>query len=348
MNPKTYIIILNYQTWADTIECLESVLRNDYLNYQIIVIDNNSPNDSMHYIKDWADGKLYVRPEPEKSDNSLRHLSHPPSSKPLPYVFYTKEEAEKGGNKNLELKCKNPLILIQTNYNGGFAFGSNVGIKYALAKDDFEYLWLLNNDTVIERDSLTKLVEKFQEYKKHKKKVGMIGSKVLFYRDPNIINAAGGGTYNKWFGVGKLLGTFQEDKGQYNVSELKIESVYGASCFLRKDFIHEIGIMCEDYFLYYEEEDLAFRGKQKGWQLGYCWQSKVYHKQGLSIDLNSKEEDKSEFADYYWLRNRIVFTKKFFPTYLLSVYLGFIGSIFNRIRRKQYKRIKLIWKILKS
>ncbi len=43
MKPKIYIIILNYNGWADTIECLESVLRNDYPNYQVIVLDNNSP-----------------------------------------------------------------------------------------------------------------------------------------------------------------------------------------------------------------------------------------------------------------------------------------------------------------
>ena len=49
--PKVYIIILNYNGWADTIECLESMLRNDYPDYQVIVVDNNSPNNSMEYIK---------------------------------------------------------------------------------------------------------------------------------------------------------------------------------------------------------------------------------------------------------------------------------------------------------
>ena len=55
MNKKAYIIILNYNNWQDTIECLESVLRNDYPNYQVIVIDNGSPNNSIKYIKAWAE-----------------------------------------------------------------------------------------------------------------------------------------------------------------------------------------------------------------------------------------------------------------------------------------------------
>jgi len=47
---KIYIILLNYKGWKDTIESLESVLKNDYENYQIIVVDNDSPNNSMDYI----------------------------------------------------------------------------------------------------------------------------------------------------------------------------------------------------------------------------------------------------------------------------------------------------------
>lgn len=57
MHEKVYIVILNYNNWKDTIECLESVLKSDYLNYQVIVVDNNSPNNSMDKIIQWADGK---------------------------------------------------------------------------------------------------------------------------------------------------------------------------------------------------------------------------------------------------------------------------------------------------
>ncbi len=130
MNPKVYIILLNYNGWTDTIECLESVLRNDYPNYQVIVVDNNSPNNSIEYIKTWAEGKLDVWVNP---NNPLRKLSFPPAPKPIPYVFYTREEAEKGGNLKLEENLKEnipdsittayPLIFIQTGYNGGFTFG---------------------------------------------------------------------------------------------------------------------------------------------------------------------------------------------------------------------------------
>lgn len=128
-NPKLAIIVLNWNCWQNTVEYLENVLRNHYTNYQIIVVDNNSQNKSIDYIKAWAEGKLG---ECINRDNPLRDLSFPPVHKPIPYVYYTIQEAEKGGQpdkeKALEDAARNnksittqyPLILIQTGENLGF------------------------------------------------------------------------------------------------------------------------------------------------------------------------------------------------------------------------------------
>ena len=87
--PKVAIIILNWNGWEDTTECLESVFRNTYQNFQVIVIDNGSTDDSMEKIKDWAEGKQEVlTPEPT---HPLYHLSHPSAIKPIPYIYYTIE-----------------------------------------------------------------------------------------------------------------------------------------------------------------------------------------------------------------------------------------------------------------
>jgi GT2 family glycosyltransferase len=73
-SPNIEIIILNYNGWKDTIECLKSVLRNNYPNYQVIVVDNNSPNNSLEYIQAWAEGKQEnLLPDPS---HPLYHLSH--------------------------------------------------------------------------------------------------------------------------------------------------------------------------------------------------------------------------------------------------------------------------------
>ena len=100
--PKVAIIILNYNNWQDTIECLESVLRNDYPNYQVIVVDNGSANNSTEYIKVQAEERQEVLTS--EPTHPLYHLSHPPVKKPILYIYYTREEAEKGGDFELEEK----------------------------------------------------------------------------------------------------------------------------------------------------------------------------------------------------------------------------------------------------
>lgn len=124
---KVYVIILNWNGWEDTIECLESVFRNIYPSYTVIVCDNGSHDGSLERIKLWAEGKLDVL---VPSHNPLRPLSYPPVIKPIPYIEYYREDAEKGGINDGKI----PLVLIQTGGNLGFAGGNNVGLRYILAR----------------------------------------------------------------------------------------------------------------------------------------------------------------------------------------------------------------------
>ncbi|MFH1671652.1 MAG: glycosyltransferase, partial [Candidatus Portnoybacteria bacterium] len=102
MNPKVFIIILNWKNWPDVEECLESIKNNDYPNYQVVIVDNDSNQ------------------KPEVSDSNIK--------------------------------------VIYNDRNLGFSGGNNVGIKYAL-KNGADYILLLNDDTIVEKSFLTKLVE---------------------------------------------------------------------------------------------------------------------------------------------------------------------------------------------
>lgn len=337
--PKVYIILLNYNGWVDTIECLESVLRNDYPNYQVIVVDNNSPNNSMEYLKAWAEGKLDVWVNP---DNSLRNLSFPPGSKPLPYVYYTREEAEKGGNPEIEKDLKNkmpkdttskyPLVFIQSGDNLGFAGGNNIGIRYTMAKNDFEYIWLLNNDTVIKKDALKKLVE-FAE----KNYTGISGSVLMYYDSPNTVQAYGG-HINKFFGTSHHILKKEQIKD-------KLDYIVGASFLINKRVIEKIGLLPEDYFLYYEEVDYCFNARKNGFSLAVVLDSVVHHKEGQSTGANKKL--KSEFADILSLTNRIKFHKKYLGGGI-GLWLGMSIAFFNRIRRGQADRILKVIKEIRK
>ncbi len=325
LNKKVYIILLNYNGWQDTIECLESVLKSDYSNYQVIVVDNDSPNHSMDYIINWAEGRQEVIYD---EDSQLKHLSQPFEPKPLQYLYYTKEEALAGGDANHKSALNNPLIFIQSGENGGFAAGNNIGIKYAQIKDDFEYIWLLNNDTVIEQDSLSKLANYAE-----KNDIGICGSTLMYYDNPNKIQAYGG-TINKFFGTSKHI--LKED----DIKD-KLDYIVGASFLIDKKVIETIGLMPEEYFLYYEETDYCFNAKNSGFTLGVAVNSIVYHKDGSATGGSSDGSEKSDFSDILSIKNRIKFHKKYLHT-TLGLYLGILIVVFNRIKRRKFNIIKMI------
>jgi len=350
--PKVAIIILNWNGWKDTIECLESVFRNIYPNYQVIVIDNGSTNGSMEKIKSWTDGKQEVlTPEPT---HPLYYLSHPPAKKPISYIYYDREKAERGGNFKLEEKVTKewqeqrksnskellnptssyPLIFIQTGENLGFAGGNNIGIRYMLKKDDFEYVWLLNNDTVIDNNALVKMVK----LARGEKKIGMVGSKLMFYNNIKMIQSIGGGEIILLQGRTKIIGYQQKDKRQWN-KPLEIDFITGASLLVKKQVIDEVGLMDENYFLYFEDADWSIRSKIKNYKLLYCPKSKIWHREGGQVKALSS------FDVYYSTRNCLIFMKKYYKNYFLLNFLFlFIGRVIDKIGKKQFVNLCYIIK----
>ena len=378
--PKVYILVLNYNGWSDTIECLESVFRNSYPNYQVVVIDNASSNGSMEKIKGWANGEQEVLcPD---SSHPLYHLSHPFIKKPIPYVYYTREEAENGGNPELEeellgdledkkpnthsllrsqigTSTRCPLTLIQTGDNLGFAGGNNVGIRYALAKGDCGYVWLLNNDTVIDESALTEMMSLAE----NDQKIAMVGSKLLYYDKPAIIQEIGGGTINyKALGI-HIGGYFEEDKGQWD-KPIEPDYITAASVLVRKHLIDRIGLLDEAYFMYIEDLDWSLRAKSEGYKLIYSYKSMIWHKKGSStgtsgncgnfLGRKSSRPSVKKFSTtyYYNIRNRVYFVKKYFlPQRLACFFIYFpfkilrlVSGIYLYNDDHKSLRIKLIFK----
>jgi len=329
--PKVYIVVLNYKNWQDTVECLESLLRLDYNNYQIIVIDNASPNESMHHLAEWAEGKSNYHIQP---NDQLKHLSQPTVEKPVSYQLLSLTESFK----------KQPhtqiLILIQSPENRGYSAGNNIGLKYGLAQNDANFFWVLNNDVVVERNSLKTFVEKADYYQQHKQKVGLIGGKMMHYYSPDTIQAAGGCLFNRLISRPSTgLGNFEEDHGQYN-KEVAIDFVSGACMLVSKSYIEDVGLLNEEYFLYQEEPDWAERGKRKNWSLGYSWHTVVYHKEGGSTGYDTHRRGKVSFlSDFYYQRNKILFTRNYYPQYLVFVYLTLLMVIFKKAVQGNWNRI---------
>lgn len=225
------------------------------------------------------------------------------------------------------------VVFFPLKRNLGYAGGNNIGLRYAMSQGDMEYAWILNNDTLVEPDALSWLV-RYMDQNPH---VGMCGSKLIYEWDRSRVQGYGG-KYVPWIGVSS---TYTEE-----TDIPRIDYVIGAAIFVRRSFLEDIGLMCEDYFLYFEETDWAVRARGR-YSLGCEPRSVVYHREGAVIGANAAHPDeKSELADYYAMRNRLLFTRKYYPQCLPTVYLSSLIMIWNRFRRHQYPRMWMFVKLL--
>lgn len=336
MKEKVYIIMLNYNNWADTIACAESILANDYTNYQLIIVDNNSPDGSMVYIQKWARGELESWTPP---GDPLRRCAFPPQKKPIDFILYDEEES-----LDKDALGDHRVVLIQSRENGGYSAGNNVGIRYARSKGDFDYLWILNNDTVIEKDALSKLVGFAKDHQTH---VGLIGTTLLFYNAPDKIQAFGA-RFNRFTAVQKHYLSHKRYSNALvsNFDQKRLDYVIGASMFMTKACIDKIGLMPEEYFIYFEEIDIATNCRRNGLDIAICAEAIVYHKE--SVAIKQENQKRSAFSDFFAMRNRLIVTQKYHAHLLPFVYGGLFLSMLLRLKRGDYESVKNIVRIMKT
>lgn len=333
---KVYIILVNYNGWEDTVECLESLFKLEYDDFEIVLVDNASPNNSVSKIISWSKGEIFVSPKSDK----LTNISQQIKLKPL-MINRIKSTAEA-----TPLQIPFDFTLLEASENKGFSSGNNIGIKYALAKKDADFFWILNNDTVVLPNSLALLVKRYQQ----DQDIGILGAKVKYYFEPEMLQCAGGATYNKWLAHSKQVGNQELDKGQYDRADIELDLIIGACMLVDINFITKVGLLSEEYFLYYEEQDWAERSKQNGLALGYEPNAVIYHKEGQSIGASQLDlRGISKLSDFYYARNKIILTKKYFSFLCqITVYLSFLIIAINRIRRGQSDRIAMLIGILKN
>ena len=198
------------------------------------------------------------------------------------------------------------LIFIKSSENNGYAAGNNIGIKYVESQEDAQFIWILNNDTLIQEDTFKNLINCYKNLENEN--IALLGSKIL-NEDFSIQS------------IGYLNSKYTEDEIK-SKSSIEVEHISGCSIFFRADKIKEIGYIPEEYFLYYEETDWMKHIKQKGFKIFTCLSSQLIHKHAKSTGGIY-----SPFVIYYMTRNQILFNKK----YLNSIqYYLFITKMISR------------------
>ena len=333
-DPYVEIIILNWCGLADTKSCLNSVFAQSYSNFGVTVVDNCSPDGSFQALTEWAETACSPVGNANSTENDLLAAA---LAADAPSGFSVHDQAVHGAES--AVPC-NPrwLNLIKAEQNLGFGAGNNIGMKAAIDKFDADmasgdrYIWILNNDTVVEKKCLSALVTCATSMKEREERVGIVCSKVKYLAQPNIFQGIGG-AFNKWTFRSSHFGGLEPDIGQYDDEGWRdhIDYPIGAAMFVSEAFVREVGMICEDHFLYYEELDWMARAKSTSFKLGYAWQAVIYHKEAASTGATHSIKNKSRFSDYCFLRSRVRYGKKNGPVFLaVAVFVTFL-SIISRI-----------------
>jgi len=163
-------------------------------------------------------------------------------------------------------------IIIQNKENLGFAKGNNVAIKFAL-KQGADYIFLLNNDTISEKD----LIERLIKVAKTNNNIGIVGPKILDIRNTSFVQEIG------WtcdiFGF--PIAIREEESGKQTISE--VFYVSGCAMLIKKEVLNKVGLFDEEYFMFAEDLDLCWRAQLAGYLVFVDRAARVYHASGGSI-----------------------------------------------------------------
>jgi len=211
-------------------------------------------------------------------------------------------------NKLLSLIEENESIkIVRSEKNLLYAGGNNFGYEYA-KRFNPDYVLFLNNDTIVDRQFLRRLVDFMDKHND----VGVVGPKIYYSEKPDTIWHAGGYVN---FLTGKIAhyGLREKDDSRWNVAR-EVDYVSGCALFIRRQVFDRIGGFDESFGIYTEDVDLCFRVKKMGYKVVYVSDSIIWHKLSISSGGNV-----SFFKIWNKFKSNIKFFLRHCPYYMLLI-----------------------------
>jgi GT2 family glycosyltransferase len=254
MNHKILVSILNWNSAADTIRCVNSVINLkpiDNHSIEILVIDNASIADDYALLRE-------------------------------------------------EMQIYN-INLIRNDINSGFAGGHNISIRRCI-EENFEYVWLLNNDAIVDANSLCQLVQLMEQ----EPRCGSCSPVIRRLGNPEIVDFCG--AIHNWQSLGMLNpGTIDFAPSFCNENSESLWLV-GTALLLRVKAMRQVGLLNEKLFAYYEDDDIGRRLNLGGWINKMCLTSNVEH-----ACFNGVISDRKPYYFYLMARNSFLFFLTYTP-----------------------------------
>lgn len=220
----------------------------------------------------------------------------------------------------MSLRGRDSVVwVLRASHNLGYAGAINALVDQLRTRPDWHAIWILNPDAEPAPDALAELAKYSISAGK-----GMVGSTILPFKTSNRVACRGGLHWSKRTWRTTLIGCGEPIDALIDVGKVEssMDCVTGASMFVTRDCVQQIGPMDERFFLYFEDLDWGVRAKP--WGLGYAANSIVVHSAGSTIGATSaRRRDRSWLAVYLANRNRIHFIRKHYPLWLS------LGAIFS-------------------
>jgi len=272
LQDRVAIVVLNWNGSNDTQMCLSSLRQLNYDNYEVIVVDNGSSDDSVDRI-----GSDF----PE-------------------------------------------VTLMETGENQGFAGGCNRGISHALS-NSADFIWLLNNDTIVDPDALRRLVDKTQQ----DRRIAAVGSAIYSMEDPHRLEAWGGGRVNFWLGHSRHFLAPVPDEA--------IDFITGASMLISREALERVGLLDEQFFMYWEDADFCFRLRKSKWKLAVAGSSRVWHTGSATVGKNSISLDR------YFNTSAAQFFRQHATVPFVPLWIGGGLRLAKRALNGDWQRLRAVW-----
>lgn len=310
---KLLIVIVNYRTPVLALDCLRSLekIAHPQLEASAVVIDNCS------------------------GDNSGEILQQ--------------------GLAQMDIHL--PVKFIQSMRNGGFAYGNNEVLRQCFfphagnpGDATADVVWLLNPDTYLKTGGILPLLEFMQQ----NPQVGIVGSKVededgtvrrSAFKKPSIFSEVD--SVLACGPVSRLLRRFQVAPEPSPVP-VSVDWVSGASLFIRAEVLQRVGLMDENYFMYFEETDYCLAAQAKGYEVWYWPDFSVVHLVGQASGVTGSARMLKRRPKYWFDSRTYFFQKNFGRAYLHLTNLAWllcypVGRLWQWLRRKPCEDPPYLW-----
>jgi len=254
--------------------CLDHLAKSTHRNLKIVVCDNASPDASADIVRRRA------------ADDGAGFL-----------------EVEATAINGMEAQVLPPLVLVRSPANVGFAGGVNIGLRILRQDPEVGLFWVLNPDTEVTAETATVYARMAVSGK-----VGLMGGRTLYREPPHRIQSDGG-RVGRWSGICRNVNQGMDPGQAAAPNGDSLDFLMGANIVASREYLEQAGLMQEDYFLYYEEVDWAFR--RGDLPLDFVPEAIVYHHGGTAIGTGNTQRRASPFANYFNYRNRMWFMARF-------------------------------------